>query len=143
MAKRTVTLQSAFGEEMTFIEIASISCGESVFLLMKPTVCPEGMDEDEAVVFEVETVQGEERLTVVLDDEIIDVVFEEYYRMVADALEKGVEITDETEEVEESLIEESVAETEAVEEIAEETAEAVGEAVAEAEETQEEEEAAE
>ena len=77
---KTIVLETEQGEEVAFDEIATISSEDKTYLIMKPTVCPDGMDEDEAVVFELQEEDGEERYIVVVDDEIIDGVFEEYYR---------------------------------------------------------------
>ena len=41
------------------------------------------MADDEALVFKVErTESGEDKFTIVIDDEIIDAVFEEYYKLL-------------------------------------------------------------
>ncbi len=85
-----VTLLSADGEEIDFVEIAGIAHKGAFYAILQPVEIPEGMEEDEALVFKVSRGEGgEDKFEIVLDDEIIDAVFEEYNRLldaaVADA----------------------------------------------------------
>ena len=51
---------------------------------MKPMGEFEGIGEEEALVFEIARQDGEWILQVVLEDDIIDAVFAEYYAMLAE-----------------------------------------------------------
>ncbi len=65
-----------------FEQCAIIPVKEQVYAILKPVKPMKGMGEDEALVFLLEeTDEGEELLTVVEDDDIIDVVFAEYDKL--------------------------------------------------------------
>jgi hypothetical protein len=49
---------------------------------LKPVTPIEDMGEDEALVFSVDEWEGESELTVVTDEEIVDLVFARYYEML-------------------------------------------------------------
>lgn len=86
-----VTLLSASGEEIDFIEIAGIAYNGNFYAVLQPVELLEGMEEDEALVFRVtQNEQGEDKFEIELDDEIINAVFEEYNRLL-DEKEKGEE----------------------------------------------------
>ena len=83
----TVTLLSADGEEIDFVEIAGIAHKGNFYAILQPCEPPEGMSEDEALVFHVTRGEdGEDHFEIVLDDEIIDAVFAEYNRLLDKAL---------------------------------------------------------
>ena len=78
-----VTLKSADGEDIDFIEIAGIAKKGKFYVILQPVELLEGMADDEALVFLVErTESGEDKFTIVLDDETVDMVFEEYYKLL-------------------------------------------------------------
>ncbi len=78
-----VTLMSADGEEIDFVEIAGIAHKGEFYAILQPVELIEGMQDDEALVFHVtRTESGEDKFEVVLDDEIIDAVFAEYNRLL-------------------------------------------------------------
>lgn len=77
-----VTLKTANGEEIDFIEIAGIAYRERFYVILQPVQLLDGMAEDEALVFQVKRENGEDRFEIELDDSIIDAVFEEYYRLL-------------------------------------------------------------
>ena len=78
-----VTLTSADGEEIDFVEIAGIAHKGEFYAILQPVELVEGMSEDEALVFLVERLEnGEDKFSIVLDDEIIDAVFAEYNRLL-------------------------------------------------------------
>ena len=78
-----VTLLSADGEEIDFIEIAGIAHKGSFYAILQPVELLEGMADDEALVFKVSrTENGEDKFEIELDDEIIDAVFKEYNRLL-------------------------------------------------------------
>lgn len=65
-----------------FEQIAVVPLDNSIYAILKPVKPIEGVEEDEAIVFEI--VMDEENgdlLTVVTDDAIIDNVFEEYKKL--------------------------------------------------------------
>ena len=77
-----VTLMSANGEEIDFLEIAGIALNGNFYAILQPVNLLEGMAEDEALVFKVERDEnGDDKFTIVLDDEIIDAVFTEYGKL--------------------------------------------------------------
>jgi hypothetical protein len=52
----------------------------------------EGIAEDEALVFVIDEIDDEDCLVIVEDDNIVDKVFEEYYKMLK---EEGVDVGEE------------------------------------------------
>ena len=78
-----VTLTSADGEEIDFIEIAGIAYNGSFYAILQPVELLEGMDDDEALVFKVtRDANGEDHFEIELDDEVINAVFKEYNRLL-------------------------------------------------------------
>ena len=78
-----VTLKSATGEEIDFVEIAGIAHKGEFYAILQPIELLEGMAEDEAIVFHVSRDEnGNDNFNVVLDDEIIDAVFAKYNEML-------------------------------------------------------------
>ena len=84
-----ITLYNEEGEAIEFEQIALIPLDERDFAILRPVEAPEGMAEDEAFVFAIEEVDGEEDLILVEDDDIVDAVFEEYYTMLR---AEGIEV---------------------------------------------------
>ena len=83
-----VTLISANGEEIDFVEIAGIAYNGHFYAVLQPVELLEGMSEDEALVFEVSRADdGSDKFEIVLDDDIIDIVFAEYERMYQEAMQ--------------------------------------------------------
>jgi hypothetical protein len=81
-----VTLQTADGEEVDFVEIAGIAYEGNFYAILQPVELLEGMDEDEALVFLVERGEdGEDKFSIVTDDDIMDAVFAEYDRLWQEA----------------------------------------------------------
>ena len=86
-----ITLLSATGEEVDFVEIAGIAHKNNFYAILQPVERPEGMGEDEAFVFKVTKGEnGEDKFEIELDDEIIDAVFAEY-NILLDKLEQEEE----------------------------------------------------
>ena len=84
-----VTLSTADGQEVKLLEIAGIAHRGRFYAILKPIepkdLFPQ-LGEDEALVFEVTRGEGERDLfAIVTDDEIIEAVFAEYERLLADA----------------------------------------------------------
>lgn len=77
------------GEPMEFQQIAVIPIEENVFVILRPVGDVKGIGEDEALVFVIEEFEGEEGIRIVEDERVIDLVFEEYYKLLREA---GVEV---------------------------------------------------
>ena len=78
-----ITLTSADGTEVDFVEIAGIALKGNFYAILQPVELLEGMDEDEALVFKVlRNADGSDRFEIELDDNIIDQVFTEYNRLL-------------------------------------------------------------
>ena len=81
-----VTLVTEEGEEIDFFVAAVIEYDGKPYGILQPTELMEGMEEDEAFVFEVvENEDGEQGFDLITDDEIIDEVFKKYEAMIANA----------------------------------------------------------
>ena len=81
-----VTLLSANGEEIDFVEIAGIAYKGSFYAVLQPVELLDGMDDDEALVFKVTRGKdGEDKFEIELDDSVIDAVFTEYNRLLDEA----------------------------------------------------------
>lgn len=81
-----ITLTTADGEEVDFVEIAGIAHDGKFYAILQPVELLDGMEDDEALVFEVvRNADGSDGFNVVLDDEIIDAVFAEYNRLLEEA----------------------------------------------------------
>lgn len=87
-----ITLTSASGEEFDFIEIAGIAHKGEFYLILQPVELLEGMADDEALVFHVSKGEdGNEKIAIELDDEIIEAVFAEYNRLLDNAISDNEE----------------------------------------------------
>ncbi len=81
-----VTLMSADGEEIDFVEIAGIAHKGNFYAILQPVELLDGMEDDEALVFKVTRgEEGEDKFEIELDDEIIDAVFEQYNKLLDEA----------------------------------------------------------
>lgn len=81
-----VTLLSADGEEIDFVEIAGIAHKGNFYAILQPVELLDGMEDDEALVFKVSRGEnGEDKFEIELDDEIIDAVFEQYNKLLDEA----------------------------------------------------------
>ena len=82
-----VTLLSAEGEEIDFVEISGIAYKGSFYAILQPVELLDGMDDDEALVFKVTRGKdGEDKFEIELDDSIIDAVFAEYNKLLDEAI---------------------------------------------------------
>lgn len=85
-----VTLHSADGDDIEFVEIAGIAHKGNFYAILQPVELLEGMNEDEALVFLVSRdEEGNDRFEICLDDEIIEAVFAEYNRLLDNAQEEN------------------------------------------------------
>lgn len=77
-----IVLYNEENEAVEFEQIAVIPVGLQTYVILKPVTPIEDMGEDEALVFSVDEWEGESELTVVPDEEIVDLVFARYYEML-------------------------------------------------------------
>ncbi len=78
-----VTLTSADGEEIDFVEIAGIAYKGNFYAILQPVELLDGMDDDEALVFQVTRgTDGSDSFSIEMDESIIDGVFAEYNRLL-------------------------------------------------------------
>ena len=81
-----VTLFSANGEEVDFIEIAGIMYNGNFYAILQPVELLDGMDDDEALVFKVSRGEdGEDKFEIEVDDYIIEQVFIEYNKLLEES----------------------------------------------------------
>lgn len=80
-----VVLYNKNNEPVEFEQIFIMPLDGADYCILKPVEPLEGMSEDEGIVFTLQEVDGEEQLTVVQDQEIIDKVFDEYTRLLNEA----------------------------------------------------------
>ena len=81
----TVTLVTDQGEEVDFDVIASITLDEKLYFIMQPVELFEDMTEEDCLVFAVTPVNDEEdKFDIVTDEKIIEAVFAEYDKLVAE-----------------------------------------------------------
>ena len=81
-----ITLMTADGEEVDFVEIAGIAYRGNFYAILQPVELLDGMEDDEALVFKVSRgKEGEDKFEIELDDAIIDAVFVEYNRLLDEA----------------------------------------------------------
>lgn len=84
-----IILYNEEGNAIEFEQIALVPLGDANFAILRPLIDDEDLAEDEALVFAIEDVDGEEALVIVEDDEVVDAVFEEYYDMLR---AEGIEV---------------------------------------------------
>jgi hypothetical protein len=79
-----IILYNEKNEPIEFRQIAVIGLEDELYVILQPI----GIDligQDEALVFSIEEDEDEETVKLVDDDEIIDRVFEEYYRLLRES----------------------------------------------------------
>ena len=80
-----IILMNEKGEEIPFEQIALIPIDGNTYAILKPMVHLEGLGENEGLVFSIETNdEGMEYLALVVDEDIIDQVFDIYDELVED-----------------------------------------------------------
>ncbi len=82
-----ITLYDDEDNELEFEQVALIPMDEALFAILKPAAPMEGVGEDEALVFFVDT--EEETLDLVVDEELGTAVFDLYYAMDSEDGEAG------------------------------------------------------
>ncbi len=82
----TITLFDEENNPIEFYEIASIEYNERFYELLQPVEKVEGIEEDEAVIFEYEVEEGttEKIFKPLFDEELLNSVFNVYLRAVSD-----------------------------------------------------------
>ena len=81
-----ITLMTAEGEEVDFVEVAGIAYRGNFYAILQPVELLDGMEDDEALVFKVSRgKEGEDKFEIELDDDIIDAVFDEYNKLLDEA----------------------------------------------------------
>ncbi|MBQ8381154.1 MAG: DUF1292 domain-containing protein [Clostridia bacterium] len=71
--------------ETEFSQVAVIPLNEKIYVILKPETEIEGVGEDEALVFIIEEIEDEDTLVLCCDEDAIDKVFEEYYKLLREA----------------------------------------------------------
>ena len=80
-----IILYGEDGKAVEFEQIAVIPQNDDVYVILQPVdYAAAGLAEDEAIVFSVLEVDGEAELEVVTDDAVIDAVFGEYEKLLAE-----------------------------------------------------------
>lgn len=69
--------------KVAFDQVAVIPLNDDVFVILKPIEPMDDVGEDEALVFEIcEDDEGEEFIQLVVDEDVVDEVFAEYYKLL-------------------------------------------------------------
>ena len=77
-----VVLYNEKNEAVEFEQVAVIPLDGKVYVILKPVICMAGMVDDEALVFAIEEMDDEECIVIVEDDDVVDAVFDEYYKLL-------------------------------------------------------------
>ena len=81
-----ITLTTADGDDVDFIEIAVIPYNEKFYAILQPVELLDGMEEDDALVFNVtRTPDDEANFELELNEEAIEAVFEIYNKLLDEA----------------------------------------------------------
>ena len=84
-----IVLYDENNKETKFDQVAVIPLYEKVYVILKPLTKIAGLADDEALVFVIEEIDDEDCLVIVEEDDIVDQVFDEYYKMLK---EEGVDV---------------------------------------------------
>ena len=77
-----IVLFNEKGEEISFEQIAIIPIKKDVYFILKPVIPLEGMSPDEGLVFELKNDGTNEYIMLVVDENIIDEVFNVYDSLI-------------------------------------------------------------
>lgn len=77
-----IVLYNENNEAVEFEQIAVIPLCDKVYAILKPVCSTPEIGEDEALVFVIEEIDDEECIVIVEDDDVIDAVFDEYYKLL-------------------------------------------------------------
>ena len=78
-----IVLYGEDGEECEFEQVAVIPLEEKLYFILRP-VDMEGLEDDEAFVFELVQTEDDATIDLVEDDETVDRVFALYYELLDD-----------------------------------------------------------
>ena len=77
-----ITLYDEGNNATEFEQVAVIPLDEKVYVILKPVTKILGVNDDEALVFVIEEIEDEDALVLVDSEEVVDRVFEEYYKLL-------------------------------------------------------------
>ena len=80
-----ITLYDERNRAVTFDQVAVIPLNGCIYVMLKPIDEVVGVADDEALVFEIVDIDGEDALVISDDADAIDAVFEEYYKLLREA----------------------------------------------------------
>lgn len=84
-----IILYNEENEAIEFEQIALVPLGDDTYVILRPVLEMDGIAEDEALVFAIENIDGENALVTEEDEDVIDAVFDVYYEMLEEA---GVDV---------------------------------------------------
>ncbi len=90
--KDNIILLDPDQKEIEFEQVAVIPLDNKLYAVLKPVEPMEGVAEDEALVFGVEEIDGQDCLVMTEDDKVIDDVFKAYYDLLR---AQGVQVDNE------------------------------------------------
>lgn len=78
----TITLTDDENNQFEFDQVAVVPHENEIYALLAPHGHIDGIGEDEAVVMKIYTDEnGEEMLESIVDDKLLDIIFEKYYKL--------------------------------------------------------------
>ena len=80
-----IILYDENNNQVEFEQVAVIPLEEKIYALLKPVTPIAGVGDDEALVFGIEEVDDEDCLMIVDDEDVIDKVFDVYYKLLEEA----------------------------------------------------------
>ena len=84
-----IILYNEENQPVEFLQIAIVVLDGVLYPILKPAAPMDGVGEDEALVFTIREIDGEDCLVIEEDDAVIDAVFADYYRLLREA---GVDV---------------------------------------------------
>ena len=77
-----ITLYDEGNNATEFEQVAVIPLDEKVYVILKPVTKILGVNDDEALVFVIEEIEDEDAIVLADSEEVVDRVFEEYYKLL-------------------------------------------------------------
>jgi hypothetical protein len=77
-----LSLMNAKGQRFPFRKVAGLDHGKGFYLILNPQFHIPGFDADDALVYEVLGTSDNHRLSLILDENIVSGVFDQYYRLL-------------------------------------------------------------
>lgn len=84
-----IILYNENNQPVEFLQIAIVVLDGVLYPILKPAAPMSGVAEDEALVFTIREIDGEDCLVIEENEAIIDAVFADYYRLLREA---GVDV---------------------------------------------------